>query len=323
MTVEVYPNIYKHEIPLPKNPLRTVNSYLILSKDRSLIIDTGFNSQECKDSFFKGIKELDINLNKTDLLVTHLHSDHSGLAAALNKEGAKVYAGRIDGKIINEMTQDEYWQRFKEYSEIFDLDKDKISFDDHPGYKYCPKEPIEFTPLEEGNIINIGEYSFEVVDIPGHTPGHIGLYERNHKIFFGGDHILDKITPNIAFWGFDKEILSVYFNSLKKVYEYDIDYLFTAHRNIIRDHKKRVDELFDHHEKRLKEIIEIIKDGKMTVRDIAAKMHWSLRYDKWEDFPNPQKWFAAGEAMSHLEHLVSIGKAKKTIEKGILYYELK
>jgi glyoxylase-like metal-dependent hydrolase (beta-lactamase superfamily II) len=321
MIKKIYHNIYSNEIPLPNNPLRAINSYIILSEDRNLIIDTGFNRDECREALFNGIKELNIDLNKTDLLVTHLHSDHSGLAAALNKEGVKIYAGKIDGGMINRMTEVEYWEKFKAYGEMFGLMKDNMTFDDHPGYRYCPKEPIEFTPLEEGDTIHIGEYSFEIIDIPGHTPGHIGLYEKKHKIFFCGDHILNKITPNIAFWGFQYgDILSVYFDSLRKVYEYDIDHLFSAHRSIVEDHKKRIDELLEHHEKRLDEIIEIIKDDKKTVRDIAADMHWDLRYDCWEDFPNPQKWFASGEAMSHLEHLVAIGRAKRTEEKGILYY---
>lgn len=33
MTVEVYPNIYKHEIPLPGNPLKAINSYIILAEE--------------------------------------------------------------------------------------------------------------------------------------------------------------------------------------------------------------------------------------------------------------------------------------------------
>ncbi|GAA0181087.1 MBL fold metallo-hydrolase [Clostridium sediminicola] len=320
MIIEVYPNIYKNEIPLPNNPLKVLNSYIILSEDRNLIIDTGFNSKECKAAFMEGINELDIDLNKTDLLITHLHSDHSGLASTLNKEGMKVYAGEVDGNMINKMPSKDYWDEYKEYAKIFDLEKDKISIDEHPGYKYCSKEKVDFTPLNEGDVINVGDYSFEIIDTPGHTPGQIGLYERKHKIFFGGDHILDRITPNIAFWGFEKDILAVYIDSLKKIYEYDIDYLFSAHRNIIRDHKKRISELINHHEERLNEIMEIIKDNKMSVRDIAANMHWSIRCNSWDDFPNPQKWFASGEAMSHLEHLVAIGRAEKTEDNGIFYY---
>lgn len=323
LVIQVYPNIYQLEIPLPQNPLRAVNSYIITSENRSLIIDTGFNSQACKDALMKGIQEIGIDLKKTDLLITHLHSDHSGLAAALNQEGVRVYAGAIDGEMINQMTQREYWEKFEGYNTLFGLGGDGISFEEHPGYKYCPKEPIDFVSLKQGDVLDIGEYAFEVVDIPGHTPGHIGLYEGNNKLFFCGDHILDKITPNIAFWGFDQDILSVYFDSLRKVYAYDIDYLFTAHRNIVRDSKRRIDELLLHHRKRLQEIVGIIKDEKRTVRDTASRMHWDLRYDTWEDFPSPQKWFAAGEAMSHLEHLVSVGAVKKIEENGILYYQRK
>lgn len=323
MVTEVYPDIFKVDIPLPNNPLRAINSYIILSEDQNLIIDTGFNTEECKNVLTEGIKELNLDLSKTYLLVTHLHSDHSGLAAYLNDMGVSVYSGAIDGELINEMSQKSYWDRFEEFAKLFDLKKDNVCFEDNPGYKYRNKEKINFTYLKEGEKINIGKYSFQVIDIPGHTPGHIGLYEKEHKIFFGGDHILDKITPNITFWGFDKNILSVYFQSLKKVYNYEIEYLFTAHRSIVKDHRKRIDELLDHHQKRLEEIMNIIKDGKISVRDTASKMKWDLKCNGWEDFPNAQKWFAAGEAMSHLEHIVNIGKGEKFLEKGILLYRLK
>lgn len=322
MAVQVYQNIYKQEIPLPKNPLKALNNYVIVSEDRNLIIDTGFNMTECKEAFMQGIKEMGLDLSKTDLFITHLHADHSGLAGILYNEGVKIYAGKVDGRMINEMTDMQYWFNLQEDITMFDLERDNVSYKDHPAYKYCAKEPFEFTPLEQGDIMNIGEYCFEVIDIPGHTPGQIGLYEKNHKIFFCGDHILDKITPNIAFWGFEWDILSVYFESLKKIYEYDIDYLFTAHRGFVLDHKKRINELNYHHEKRLEEVMRIIKDSKKSVRDTAAEMHWDLRYDKWEEFPNAQKWFASGEAMAHLEHLVCTGRAEKTNEDGKVYYKL-
>ena len=83
MAIEVYPNIFKVEIPLPNNPLRSLNSYIIKSENRNLIIDTGFNIKECKDALMKGIEETKIDLKKTDLLVTHLHSDHAGAGLLL------------------------------------------------------------------------------------------------------------------------------------------------------------------------------------------------------------------------------------------------
>lgn len=323
MIAEIYPDIFKLEIPLPNNPLRAVNSYIIKSEDRNLIVDTGFNTEEGELALRTGLEEIGAGLGSSDLLVTHLHSDHCGLAAALNREGALVYAGETDGRMINEMTGSKYWTKLESFIKMFDLEKDKVSFVDHPGYRYCPREPVEFRFVRAGDRIETGQYSFEIIDIPGHTPGHIGLYESNHKIFLCGDHILDKITPNIAFWSFDRDILAVYFDSLRKIREYDIDYLLTAHRNIIRDHKRRIDELLVHHKKRLEEIEKIICNGPITVRDTSASMHWELKYNSWENFPNPQKWFAAGEAMSHLEHLYYTGRAERSAVEGVLRYKLK
>lgn len=322
MIIEVHKNIYLKEIPLPNNPLRALNSYIIVSKDKNLIIDTGFNREECRTALMEGIAQLNLNFNNTYLLVTHLHADHSGLAAELTQEGIKVYAGEIDGEMMNQMRRQDYWDNLNRYKILFDLEKDNVSFTHHPGYKYCPKEAIDFIPLKEGDVLEIGDYNFEIVDIPGHTPGHIGLYERQHRLFFGGDHVLDNITPNIAFWGFDQDILSIYFESLKKVYELDVDYLFPAHRGIIRNHKKRIKELLLHHEERLEEIKSLIKEEYISARDVASRMEWDIRAKGWEDFPNPQKWFATGEAMSHLEHLVYIGEASKIEKGGILLYNL-
>ncbi len=323
MLTKVYEDIYMIEVKLPNNPLKALNSYVIKGEEKSLIIDTGFNQKECIDILFNGLKELDIDIKDTELFITHLHSDHSGMANLFEKEGVNIYTGEIDGKIINDMTKDSYWKQFDDFKILFGLEKDNTSFLQHPGYKYSLEKAVEFDYVKEGQIIKIGKYEFEVVFIPGHTPGHMGLYERNHKIFFGGDHILDSITPNIGFWELENDILSTYFNSLVKIYYFDIDYLFTSHRRIIRNHKNRIDELLLHHKERLDEVIEILQGGELTARDVAANMTWRIRAKDWDDFPAPQKWFASEEAMSHLQHLYSIGKIDRELRNDKLYFKLK
>lgn len=322
MLNEVYPSIYQLEIPLPGNPLKAINTYLIKGALRNLVIDTGFNIEEGRLLLMDAMQSLEMTPEQTDLLITHLHSDHSGLAARLGNEGMQVYAGRIDGAMINEMAHPSYWRRFEDLNILMGMAEDAITFEEHPGFKYCPKEPVDFKLLNEGNVLDLGNFRFSVLDIPGHTPGHIGLYDAEKQLFFGGDHVLDKISPNIAFWGFEQDILSVYLENLEKVRALDIDYCFTSHRNILRDHRRRIDELKNHHEKRLAEIIEILSTGPHTVRQTAAAMHWDLRINDWELFPANQKWFAGGEAMSHLEHLVAINRIVKTMDAGVLYYHI-
>ncbi len=321
MITELYQNIFINEIPLPKNPLKAINSYIIVSESRNLIIDTGFNTVECLTELMRGIETLNIDLSKTDLLITHMHTDHSGLAPALKKRGVQVvYFSPIDGEILNQTAKRDKFYRLLNTQLGFES-YDSVEFGKEFGTRQT--EHLEYSPLYEGNKVIIGNYSFEVVDIPGHTPGHIGLYERNHRLFFCGDHILDEITPNITFWGFEQDILGTYFQSLNKVYEYEIDYLFTAHRKVTRDHQKRITELLHHHEERLKEILSILREGRKTPIEMAACMSWDISHKKWADFPSSQKWFASGEALSHLEHLVHKGLVERLDQAGALLYGLK
>jgi len=202
------------------------------------------------------------------------------------------------------------------------LEEDRLVIEDHPGFKFRPTAHINFIPAVPGDFIPVGEYNFEIIDLKGHTPGIVGLYEREHKILFCGDHILGKITPNITFWGFEYgDILGTYLNSLDLVYHMDIEHLFSSHRFLVEDHHKRIEELYQHHNRRLDEAREALRAaGRSTVRSVTKQLHWDINSRNWDDFPKAQKWFAAGEAHAHLEHLRALGEVTMEEEGGVLYY---
>jgi glyoxylase-like metal-dependent hydrolase (beta-lactamase superfamily II) len=95
----------------------------------------------------------------------------------------------------------------------------------HPGFKFSVKENLAFHILKEGDTMGIGNYVFKCVETPGHTWGHMCLYEPNRKIFVAGDHILNNITPNIQLWSDSWDPLKEYLASLDKVYELDTELL--------------------------------------------------------------------------------------------------
>lgn len=321
MLQEVFPNIYLNEIPLPNNPLKALNNYILVSDTRNLIIDTGFNIKACKDALMQGVQELQLDLDQTDLVLTHMHADHTGLADDLRKLGCRVLIGKKDGEILNRFRTSGDRISEKMFN-VLDLDQEDHNTFSEKEFGKNTSEVFEYDPLAEGDVLNIGSYVLEVVDIPGHSPGHIGLYERKEKVFFCGDHILNEITPNITFWSYDHDSLGAYLASLKKIHDFDIELVFPAHRSLIRDYRQRIDELMAHHQERLAEITTIIRGGEKTASQMAAKMHWDLSYEQWEDFPGTQKYFASGEAMSHLEHLVFEGIAQRVKVNGTVYYGL-
>jgi hypothetical protein len=102
----------------------------------------------------------------------------------------------------------------------------------------------------------------------------------------------------------------------------DVALTLPAHRSLVPDAKKRVHELYAHHERRLDEVRELLKKGPRQAYDVAARMTWDMR-GQWEDFPVPQKWFACGEALSHLDRLVVLGEAEETARDGKAVFALK
>lgn len=88
MTEQILDNLYSIPIALPNNPLKCLNAYFIDggSCGRNLLVDTGFNNAECLAALTDAFAELGVNPAETDVFLTHLHSDHTGNAAAFAAE---------------------------------------------------------------------------------------------------------------------------------------------------------------------------------------------------------------------------------------------
>lgn len=148
------------------------------------------------------------------------------------------------------------------------------------------------------------------------------LYEPGSGILVSGDHILGDITPNITmFYKGLPDPLGRYLDSLDKIDRMDVSLVLPGRRRTIGDVHKRVAELKQHHENRLNEVLNVLNNGGMSAYQVAGQITWDLTYASWEQFPMEQKWFATGEAVSHLEHLRQINKVRRFKNEGILLFE--
>lgn len=326
MPHEVYPNIYRMEIPIPNSPLKALNSYVITGGERPLIIDVGLNRDECLTALRAGADELGIDLAQADFLLTHMHADHSGAIGAVAGDSATVYASKVDGQTINQMSASTaHWQHMKEYAVrcgFPESEADK-AIQGHPGFKCGNQKQISFTSVGDGALIHAGDYVFHCIETPGHTQGHICLYETRCQILISGDHILPGITPNISTWTEGANPLAAFLTSLEKVAKYPVTLFLPGHRWGTVDCKVRIAELIRHHEERNQDVINILKGQTLTSYQVASRMRWDLSYACWEQFPAAQKWFAAGEANAHLQFLESKEQiARKTSDSGLIQYQL-
>jgi len=319
MIEDVLPGLYKIELPLPKNPLKSVNCYLIKGADRNLIIDTGMNRPECKEVMMPALQKLDVDLNRTDLFVTHLHADHFGLTGDLATESSICYFGDVETRIVK---GPRHWADLLDYytANGFPLQVLKESMAKHPGYLYSPSRLVDITEVRDGQVIEVGGYALRCVETPGHSPGHMCLYDESKKILFSGDHILFDITPNIAHWPEMGDALGSYLESLERADTLEVELVLPAHRSSWHEHRKRIQELKEHHKVRLEEAMAALKEGDKTAYQVAPYITWKIEAKEWKDFPIVQQWFAMGETIAHLVYLLERGKVKRYNLDGTTYY---
>jgi glyoxylase-like metal-dependent hydrolase (beta-lactamase superfamily II) len=323
MIEEIRPGLHRVVVPLTGNPLREINSYVLTSNDRNLIIDTGMNRPECQEVLETGLDAIGVDLERTDFIATHLHADHEGLISTLFRSGSRAFMGEPDARLMKAGFA--HWLEDNPVAEYaarsgFPAEELRASLQNHPANKYGSRSPVDYRSLAGGEVFEVGEYRLEIVPTPGHTNGHVSVYEPDKKIFFSGDHVLGDITPNIQAWTDEHDPLAVYLASLEKVEELDVDLCLPGHRRPIEDFGRRVAELVEHHRERANEVVSILTDGRKTAYETASEMSWDIVASSWGDFPIMQRWFATGEAIAHLRYVESKGLIQRELVDGRILY---
>lgn len=325
MPEEIAAGIYRIPVPLVGNPLKELNAYLLKGEDGNLLIDTGFRQPACREALFAGLRELGIRRGETEVLLTHLHSDHSGLAPEAAGEQT-IYIGEVDRVSLDDRAyRERYWntmeERFRE--EGFPRHLMANMNVTNPARSMAPPSGGHYLGLTDGQILEKGGCRIQCLLMPGHTPGQMCYWLPERGILFTGDHVLFDITPNITFWPMLPDALGSYLESLKKIRAFEPELTLPGHRKS-GDLKTRVDQLLCHHQRRLEEALNVVKAHPgQGAYELASHMTWKIRASSWADFPVAQKWFAVGECMSHLDHLAALGQIRRETADGkAVYYAI-
>lgn len=316
---QILPGLFRIEVPVPNNPLRSVNSYVIKSAERTLVIDTGMNMEACYEALRSGLLELDIDLSNTDFFITHHHADHLGLVLKFAGRNSKIYFNEPDSEIVAAGGKWDETEEFFRANGFPDTDIQN-GIHKHPGFKYNLDKLPEFTIIQHNHELRYGRFRLKCISTPGHTLGHMCLYEPERRFCITGDHILWDITPNISQWVENENPLGLYLQSLEKMLNYEIDLVLPGHRSIFKECELRIHQLQKHHERRLEEVKNILKDKTLTAYEVASFLSWNMSYKSWDDFPLAQKMFAHGEALAHLTYLESKGVINKKKRSDIIRF---
>ena len=269
-----------------------------------------------------GLNRLGMDLSKTDIFITHRHIDHFGLVSKLVTDSTRILMGRADKVLL------ESWKGIGTIAAFarqngFPENELKAVFDKHPASQFELDWLPQLNAVDDGDALEVGGYRFRCVATPGHSVGHTCLYEPNKKILLAGDHILMDITPNITCWSEAENPLAFFLDSLDRVGRLNIDLILPGHRRLIDRPRDRIEQLKKHHARRLAEVLSILNGSSMSAFQIASNMTWDFVSEGWDQFPATQKWFATGEAISHLRYLERAGRLIQKKEKEIIKFNIR
>ena len=203
--MQVLNGVHQIKIPAPGNDSWPTNAYAIEGGDGHILVDPGWDSQESLWALQEGIKGASLKLRDIKkVVITHIHPDHYGLSSKIKQIcGAQVAIHRIDAGVI--------LPRYKDFADLVKkvkmlLQQNGVPEDELHQFKeaslWMNKYVTPTAPdvkLEDGDIISNDSFEFEVLWTPGHSPGHVCLYEQDRKFILTGDHVLYDTTPHVGF----------------------------------------------------------------------------------------------------------------------------
>jgi glyoxylase-like metal-dependent hydrolase (beta-lactamase superfamily II) len=153
----------------------------------------------------------------------------------------------------------------------------------------------------------MGTHSLRVEWTPGHSPGHICLYEPSSGVLFAGDHILPELSPNIGLHPQSTpDPLHEYLDGLRRMAGLNPGLVLPAHGRPFTDVASRVRTLAAHHARRLDQIVEIVGQTEKSAWQVALEL-WGARDNLYE------KRLALQEGLAHLQALAVDGRVIKTV----------
>jgi glyoxylase-like metal-dependent hydrolase (beta-lactamase superfamily II) len=189
------------------------------------------------------------------------------------------------------------------------------------GREFFPRG-LEPDIILQGEMNPVGDSGrLQAILTPGHTPGHICVYDRENKLFFSGDHILVEITPHISpshLTSHDQ--LGQYLEALRKVQPLDVKLVLPAHERPFTHFSRRVDELLAHHDHRLGEVVTAMSDRVVTPWDIARQVKWNV--GQWTDMDATNRVLAVRETLAHIQLLEHRGLVVRVERDGPTGYKL-
>lgn len=235
------------------------NIWHVSGRDYDLVIDTGMGLDSLKQWI----------MHYTDrpikAIVTHSHFDHSGCLHEFDERLGHRAEADILANPHNEKTLfSGAWTRIG----IIDPNQ-------HPEFS-AELYKVQAAPLtaylDEGDVVDLGDVAYQILHLPGHSPGSIGLYDSDTRTLFSGDAIYDGELLDSLYHS-DK---SVYLQTLERIEALGAEVHHGGHYPSFG--KVRMQQLIDSYRagsNSLDDVEAWYEENRLSLGDLFADQDWS------------------------------------------------
>ncbi len=313
--------IYWLRMPLPL-ALNHINLYLIDEGDSWTLVDTGMNTDETRSCWETLFSQYFTNKPLKQVIVTHMHPDHVGLAGWLcERWRCPMYMTQIEYFAVRAYTANNpvTWQTEGYYRQC-GLSDDYVEFmhKRQAFGKLVWQMPGSYVQLFDGQELTLGGSSWRIVVGGGHSFAHASLYNAEKKLLLAGDQVLPRISSNVGVTATEPNAspLHDWYRSLERLETLDAQTLvLPAHNKPFHGLHQRAREIIEHHERQLLVVLHECQTWKMPMDLLKPLFGRDIGFFEMS--------LAVGECKAHLHMLLDRDVIDKKIDNGVEYYQSK
>lgn len=300
-----------------------VNTYLT----GRTVVDPGPDSEAAWATLVEALEQQTLApADVEQVLVTHPHPDHFGLAARLRETGASVVASPGAAAILEDFSghladEQAFFRPFFVRCGMADSTAETVTDLPRSFVHYAPSTDVDRT-VSTGDTVTVADRVLAVEQVAGHAAGELlfALDAEGEHTAIVGDHVLPETTPTPFLQlppesGGDRpRVLPAYDDSLAATRATGYDRLLPGHGDPIADPAGRIDAILAEHRERTATVEDLL-DGPTTPVDVMAGL--------FGDLPATEQFGGMSEAVGHLDVLEARGRVAVREDGGLLLYELR